>query len=156
MKTISPWQAVYLSFFSKDLYRSVVRDWKGIAFLYLMVLVVVSWLLISLKVYLVVDQAISGPVAAVVSELPSVSIKDGEMSISKKSPYEVKVHPSDGGAPFPVVVFDSSTDSVKGRENVPFIVTKHSFFVGGNTDSVQQYELKQLGDMDLDQAGYHS
>ncbi len=163
MKSYSGFHALYMCFFSKDLYRSVVRSWKGIAFLYLFLLIMTSWLLISLKVYFVMNEVMNGPVKKIIDRLPVVAIHDGELKIDKQSPYRLTLNASDSMDPnvrstnreVPIAVFDDTTDDVKGDENVPFVVTKHNLFVQSNKEGqAQQFELKQFGDIKYTKESY--
>lgn len=154
MKTYTGWQAVYLSLFSKDLYRDVARNWKGISFLYLFLLVTVSWLLISIRFYMVLDEVIKGPVAKVIEQLPAVTIKDGQFTMDKPSPYELKFQPNNAGSPMVLAVFDSRTDDIKGHEDAPFLVTKHYFLVQNKEGKAQQIEMKSFGDVEYTRASY--
>ncbi len=156
MKSYSGFHALYMCFFSKDLYRSVVRSWKGIAFLYLFLLIMTSWLLISLKVYFVMSEVMNGPVKKIIDRLPVVAIHDGELKIDKPSPYRLTLNASDSMDPnirtsnreVPIAVFDDTTDDVKGDDAVPFVVTKHNLFIQSAKDGkAQQFELKQFGDI---------
>jgi hypothetical protein len=44
MKHYGRLQAVYLSFFSGDLYRDVANNWTGIGLVYLLLLLAAAWL----------------------------------------------------------------------------------------------------------------
>ncbi len=155
MKKYSGLHALYMSFFSKDLYRDVVHGWKGIAFLYLFLLIMSSWFLISLKVYMVMNDAINGPVKKILDKLPAVTIHDGELKIDKPSPYVLSLNSNDTMDPnlrkqnleLPIAVFDATTDDVKGHEEVPFLITKHNFLIQSKDGKAQQIELKQFGEV---------
>jgi hypothetical protein len=152
-----------MCFFSKDLYRSVVRNWKGIAFLYLFLLIMTSWLLISVKVYFVMSDVMNGPVKKLIDRLPVVEIQDGEFKMNKQSPYRLNLNSSDSMDPavrqtnreVPVAVFDATTDDVKGEETIPFVVTKHYLYVqNGRDPQAQQFELKNFGDLKYSRETY--
>src|SRR2546426_3324312 len=44
-----------LSFFSRSLYRDVGRTWKGIGFLYLLLLLALSWVLVTIHLHRMVS-----------------------------------------------------------------------------------------------------
>ncbi|CAN5702430.1 hypothetical protein BH10CYA1_BH10CYA1_05550 [soil metagenome] len=163
MKSYSGFHALYMCFFSKDLYRSVVRNWKGIAFLYLFLLIMTSWFLISLKVYFVMSEVMNGPVKKIIDRLPVVAIHDGELKIDKQSPYRLTLNATDSmdanirsaNREVPIAIFDDTTDDVKGDDTVPFVVTKHNLFIQSAKDGkAQQFELKQFGDIKYSREAY--
>ncbi|HEY9731326.1 MAG TPA: DUF1189 family protein [Drouetiella sp.] len=155
MNSYSGLQALYMCFFSKDLYRSVVKTWKGIAFLYLFLLIMTSWLLISVKVYFVMSDVMNGPVKKLIDRLPAIEIQDGEFKMDKPSPYRLNLNSTDSMDPavhqtnreVPVAIFDATTDDVKTNETFPFVVTKHFLYIQNGTDSkAQEFELKTFGE----------
>lgn len=156
-------QALYMCFFSKDLYRSVARKWKGIAFLYLFLLVMTTWSLVALKMFADFNAVIKGPVEKIIVKLPNLAIKDGELQLDKPSPYVLSLPKSESAkltdiksgestpGEFTLVSFDATTDDIKGEENIPFLMTKHYFYVQSKDQPAQQYALKSFGDMQLSQ-----
>ena len=163
MNSYSGLHALYMCFFSKDLYRSVVRTWKGIAFLYLFLLIMTSWLLISVKVYFVMSEVMNGPVKKLIERLPVVEIKDGEFKMDKTSPYRLNLNSTDSMDPavrqtnreVPIAVFDATTDDVKGDETIPFVVTKHFLYIqNGKDPKAQEFELKTFGDVNYTRESY--
>lgn len=163
MNSYSGLHALYMCFFSKDLYRSVVRTWKGIAFLYLFLLIMTSWLLISVKVYFVMSEVMNGPVRKLIDRLPVVEIRDGEFKMDKPSPYRLNLNSADSMDPavrntnkeVPIAVFDATTDDVKGDESVPFVITKHFLYIqNGKDPKAQEFELKSFGDLNYSRESY--
>lgn len=86
-------EAIYLSFFSKKLYRDVASTWGGKAFLYALMITAISW---TISVY-GIQQKISAWYAhssgALVEQLPIITIKGGKVSTPENKPYIV-VEPS--------------------------------------------------------------
>jgi hypothetical protein len=160
MNTYSGFQALYMCFFSKDFYRNVVRNWKGIAFLYLFLLIMTSWLLISIKVYFVMNEVINGPVRKIIDRLPVVAIHEGNLKIDQPSPYlltlnlALDTHVKTPAGELPIAVFDDTTDDVKGEDNVPFLVTKHNLFIQSKDGKAQQFDLKQFGEVKYSKENY--
>jgi hypothetical protein len=147
------WQAIYLSFFSKELYRQVVTNWRGLAFQYMVLLVLVSWLIVATGLFLAVDGAMRGPLGEIISKLPAITIKDGTMTIDKPSPYVVEIKVKD--QTLPVAVFDATTDEPKADSQAAFLFGKHNFFLGSGGQA-SQFEWKQYEGTNLNQASYKS
>ena len=91
MKKYSGWQAVYMSFFSGDIYRDVARNWRGVGYLYLLCLVAGTWAVIAFAGQLIVNTGLDKYVQPVVSKWPTVTVKNGKLSIDKPTPYIIPV-----------------------------------------------------------------
>lgn len=91
MSQYNIFEAIYLSFFSKKLYRDVASTWGGKAYLYALMIVSLSWIF---SVY-VMQEKISFWYArssnALVDQLPIVSVKAGKISTPENRPYVVVV-----------------------------------------------------------------
>jgi hypothetical protein len=106
-------KAIYLSFFSKDLYRNVLQNWKGLGLKYLLMLSFFAALIMSANLLRVLnsfdteemaDEVTSrlfekpdltfeqnlNRVLDVASQVPSLMVKNSELSISEKEPYFIK------------------------------------------------------------------
>jgi len=153
MQTYPPWQAIYLSFFSKDLYQQVATKWKGFAFQYLVGMIFIAWLIIAGGLYLIIDTQLHGPLGDIINKLPAIKVKDGTMIIDKPSPYLVEL--KQGSTSVPVAVFDVTTDEPKPDTQAPFLLCKHSFFLGSGAQA-SQFEWKQFEGIDYNQSTYKS
>lgn len=87
-----PWNALWRSFQSKALYRSVAGEWKGFAYVYLAIVLIFSWALVGLKVQFIVRDHIDQALIPVVDDLPSVS--SAEKSDGSKVGDDGKKHSS--------------------------------------------------------------
>lgn len=151
MKNYAPWQAPLLSFFSADLYRSVVSNWRGVAYGYFFLLTAFLWLLLSLRFGVWFAQSLNSMVMPTIAKFPTMTLKDGELSLNKKSPYVVKT--PDGKRT--VCVFDTS-DGPKNYPDAAFLVTKHNLIMQSmtsTTHSAKEYSFESYpnGEMDGNQ-----
>ena len=81
----------FLSLFSAELYRDVARNWRGIGVLYLLLVMFVTWVPVLIKGHAALRGAMQDPqLAAIIDELPSVTIKNGVVSIKEPEPYIVR------------------------------------------------------------------
>lgn len=103
MKHFAGWQAVLLSFFSPELYRDVVQNWRGVAFLYLFALMAVIMALQAVRLQYQTNRFVEQYATQSIRQFPKVKIESGELSIDKPSPQYVK--DSSGK---PIIVFDIS------------------------------------------------
>ncbi|HEY2584475.1 MAG TPA: DUF1189 domain-containing protein [Tepidisphaeraceae bacterium] len=79
--------ALVLSFFSPDLYRDVARRWRGIGFLYLVLLLAVSWLPVAAKIQVSFTRFVQHDAARVLAGFPAITINNGVVSIDRPEPY---------------------------------------------------------------------
>jgi len=100
-KRYSMLQALYLSFFSRDLYRDVRENWKGMGFLYLLLLLAVTWVPIIYKMQGELSEVIRQEVPKYLEQMPKIMIAGGRVSIDRPVPYTI-LEP-DGRTPFMVI-----------------------------------------------------
>jgi hypothetical protein len=82
--------AFWMSFFSRDFYRDVGRQWKGIGFVYLMLLLAILWVPTTLKFHNSAHDFLTYKLPPVVAEIPTLTMKDGQLSIDTPMPYKIK------------------------------------------------------------------
>ncbi len=101
MKRYSMLQALYLSFLSRNLYRDVGTRWKGTGFLYLLLLLAVTWLPVIYKMHGDLSEEIRQEVPKYLEQMPEITITDGRVSIDRPVPHTI-LEP-DGRTPFMVI-----------------------------------------------------
>lgn len=93
-----------LAFFSKELYRDVALRWKGTAFGYLFLLLVVCWVPGIIGIHGEVAEFVDNEAPKLVSQIPVVTIADGQASIDEPQPYYI-LDPESGDV---LVVIDTT------------------------------------------------
>ena len=74
MNTISGWQALYMSFYSGDLYREVVKNWRGVGYLYLACVIAGSWFIMSIAAQVIINNALNKYLEPYIAKCPTVTI----------------------------------------------------------------------------------
>ena len=124
MKRFGPLQALYLSFFSADLYRDVARRWKGIGLLYLLLLLGLTWLPTAVRVFNGLQTFSAEKGAAIAKQMPRVTIANGEMRAEPPGRHELK-DPVTGEV---FLVIDDTIDEVPAYAgNDMMMVTRKEF-----------------------------
>ncbi len=90
MQQYGIFKAIVLSFFSGDLYRDVAQNWGGKAFLYLLVLLAITWIPACFVAQKGTTVAYDKFSASVVNQVPVLDIKEGKISTPENRPYVVK------------------------------------------------------------------
>ena len=111
MKRFGPLQALYLSFFSRDLYRDVAKHWKGIGILYLLFLLAITWLPSGFRVFNGLKTFSQDKGAALAQQMPRITIGNGEMRAEPPGRHELK-DPTTGEV---FAVVDDSIDEVPAQ-----------------------------------------
>lgn len=80
-------QAIVMSFYSKKLYRDVAINWGGKAFLYLALLMTLSWLVFTAQTQILLNTLYAKNSGLYVAQIPVLTIKDGKLSTPENRPY---------------------------------------------------------------------
>lgn len=123
MKRFSRVSAFWASFYSHDLYRDVVRNWKGIGVLYLLLLLAICWLPSAAGWYVGLSEFGRREGQTLVQEMPSIQIQGGVMTADPPGRHEILLG-SDGNEL--LVVIDDSIDTIPSDMSEDALVfTRH-------------------------------
>jgi uncharacterized membrane protein YagU involved in acid resistance len=137
-----------MSFFSADFYRDVGRHWRGIAFLYLLLLLAVSWIPVMFKIQAKVNEFIFTQSPKIIKQIPKIKISKGEAIVSADMPYIIK--DPDTGAPFIIIDTTGKTENL-GNTNAQGLLTKTKFIIKRNELETRTFDLSDVGDLTIDQ-----
>jgi hypothetical protein len=137
-----------MSFFSADFYRDVGRHWRGIAFLYLLLLLAVSWIPVMFKIQAKINEFIFTQSPKIIKQIPEIKISKGEAIVSADMPYIIK--DPDTGAPFIVIDTTGKTENL-GSTNALGLLTKTKFIIKRNELETRTFDLSDVGDLTIDQ-----
>ncbi|TKJ38924.1 MAG: hypothetical protein CEE38_04300 [Planctomycetes bacterium B3_Pla] len=82
-KTYSIFHIPVFSFFSKELYRDVGMHWKGVNFLYLLLLLAICLLPTTIKMYIGFANFANNEAPAIIEQIPEITINNGKVSINE-------------------------------------------------------------------------
>ncbi len=95
MRRYSIFHVPALSFFSKELYIDVGQNWKGVNFLYLLLLLAVCLIPRTINLHRGISNFVNNEAPAIVNQVPEITITDGQVSIKETQPYYIKDPDSD-------------------------------------------------------------
>lgn len=144
MKEYSTINAIYLSFYSKDLYRDVGRHWRKTAFLYLFLLLAVSWIPIMFKMQSRVAGFIDNEAPKLIQQVPEVRIENGTVTTDVETPYVIK-NP-DTWAPIIIIDTTGKTNSIEGTDAL-VLITKNRVIMKRNDFETRSIDLSQFDDI---------
>ena len=149
MKKYSLLHAPFLSFFSKDLYKDVGQNWKGIAALYLLLLLAFCWIFVSWTFHSKVSQSIANEAPPFIEQIPEITIKDGNVSINEPEPYFISVPETKE-----VIAIIDTTGQYDSLDNTEayLLLTKNTLIVRNSETETRVYDLSKIDNFFLDQA----
>jgi len=139
---------LWMSFFSKDLYRDVGLHWRGVTFAYLLVLLAASWLPAMIRFDSGVRRFVRDDAPAIVKQIPRITIRDGRASTDVQQPHCI-VDPEDDQC---VAIIDTlgTTTSLEGTD-ARMLLTARRLIYARNDAETRVYSLHQIEDLTIDQ-----
>ena len=136
-----------MSFFSMDFYRDVGLNWKGVGFGYLLLLLAVFWLPSMIRIQWKASDFIEYEAPDVVSQVPAITIADGEVSIDEPQPYYITMPDSNKA----VAIIDTTGSIISLEDpNVFCLLTKTDFIMRGSGFETRSFDLSQIETFELD------
>ncbi|MCC7259790.1 MAG: DUF1189 family protein, partial [Alphaproteobacteria bacterium] len=78
---------LYLSFYSKPLYRYVAREWEGFPFGYLLLLALIALVPTTFLTTAALTRYLEKDGAYIIEQIPAIQITQGKVSIDAPQPY---------------------------------------------------------------------
>ncbi len=138
MTQFNVFQALYMSFYSRRLYRDVASNWGGQSFGYLLLLLAFAWVVFTYQIQQVISRGYSQVSSEVVTQIPVITIKDGKLSTPENRPYFIKLSNSAS----PIVVIDTSGQySAIDQIDTDLLVTSTKVFSKPNPNQQRIYDI---------------
>jgi hypothetical protein len=137
---------LYMSFFSKSLYRDVAKNWRGLCLLYLLSLL--SLCLIPQVMALQTDLTnyLNTTAPRIVRQFPTITVKNGEASINEPQPYFIRDEKT--GEPLMIIDTTGGISTLKGT-TASILVTRKSIIVRKNANEMRPFDLSDVGNLTL-------
>ncbi len=90
MKRYSTVHPLYMSFYSKPLYRDVAQNWGKLSFLYLFLLLSVCIIPSMFKFHSEVSEYLDRKAPKIIKQFPVITISKGQVSVDAEMPYVIK------------------------------------------------------------------
>jgi len=142
----STFQALYLSFFSRELYQDIARNWKGLCLPYLLFILVIFWIPEIMNMHRTISDFIADEGPNYVEQIPVITIAKGEVSIKEEMPYTI--YDKKNKTPFAIIDTTGKTTSL---DNSPahVLVTKNMLVARKDEKEVRSLPLTDLGDVTI-------
>lgn len=148
MRKYSTINTLYLSFFSKSLYRDVGVNWKGISFVYLLLLLVLISIPLMFQLQSGLNTFIDNKVPELVKQVPEIKITDGIVTTDVNMPYTIN-DPETGK---PLIVIDT-TGKINSLEDAKAqaLLTKNKLFIKKSKIETRTIELTSIESFTINQ-----
>lgn len=147
MRRYSTIHALYMSFFSKEFYRDVGGNWRGISFLYLFLILALSWIPMMFKLQAGLNDFIVDEAPKIIKQVPKIRIIKGEVKTDAEMPYFIR---DTDGKPLIAIDTTGSMNSLDGAE-YKALLTKTKFIMKKSSIETRTFEISQLDDITIDQ-----
>ena len=141
MRRYSIFHVPVLSFFSKKLYIDVARNWKGINFSYLLLLLAICWIPTMIQMHVGLADFVNNEAPALVNQVPEITITDGRVSIEETQPYYIKDPDSD--EPLAIIDTTGQVESLEDSDAV-CLLTKTKIMWKKNEFETQTVDLSKV------------
>ena len=147
MKEYSIFHPLLFSFFSRSLYRDVAWNWKGLGFLYLLLLLSLAWIPATLTLHRSVGAIVDAFGPMILEQVPAITITDGEVSSPVPQPHVIQFP----GTGKPLIIIDTTGQitSLDGQE-ASVLITKHQVAVRQNERETRIHDLSAVKSFTLD------
>ena len=147
MKRFSIIHIPLLSFFSKELYRDVGLNWKGVGFGYLLLLLAICSVPRMFKLQMALTDFINKEAPPLIEQVPKITITKGEVSVDEPQPYYIRDPDSND-----VLVIIDTTGTTQSLDNTDalVLVTKTKLIHRQSEVESRAYDLSQVEKFVLD------
>lgn len=147
MQQYNVFQAIYMSFYSKNLYRDVAENWGGKTFLYLLLVLALSWVVLTIQLQVGINHGYNKYSDRVTEQVPVLTIKDGELSTPENRPYII-TNPENQEK---IAIIDASGQyTTLDQAKTPLLVTKTAVLMQSDPNEIKTYQISKTLTMQLD------
>ncbi len=131
MKQYNYLQAIFMSFYSRRLYRDVVTNWGASVVLYLFFILAISWFITSLSMQPKITSSFTQFANTLAPQIPEIDIKNGIVKTPENKPYVMQ----DLDTKEVIAIIDTSGKyaNLQGSK-AKILVTKNVIFYRDNED----------------------
>jgi len=147
MKRYSIFHPLWLSFYSKDLYADVGRNWKGLGLTYLLLLLALCWIPSTVKLHLG-GATFQKEAEFFIAQVPPMTIKNGELSTEVPTPHFIR---DEKGETIAIIDLTGEFTSLDDS-GAKMLVTKRKALVQRGKAETRVYDLSGIRSFSLDQA----
>lgn len=139
MRRFSLLHPLWMAFYDGAIYEDVARFWRNRVFLYLLLLLALTWIPITIQTQNQVDEWVSREAPFYIDQVPDLSLSGGELSTSSSTPTLLRDRE---GTVLAVIDPTGRYTSLDDTE-APVLVTRTQIFIRGEGDQVDVSALPE-------------
>jgi len=145
MRRYSAFHPFWMSFFSRQLYLDVMRHWKGISFLYILLLTVIVMIPAVLQIHRGVNEAMSG-LPSVLRQIPEIRIVGGVASTPETRPYFIRDEKT--GTAAAIIDMSGRYQSLQGTD-ANILMTRTKIILKKSEYEIREYSFSTINDLTI-------
>lgn len=132
---------LWMSFYSKPFYHDVARRWTGTGFLFLFLLLALTWIPVLMQAQMGLISFVDNESPKVVDQLPPITFSQGVVSVDAEQPYTI-TNPDDGN---PLFILDTTGEvtSLDETEAV-LLLTEDKVIVKKRAGRTETHDLSRF------------
>lgn len=147
MKEYNIFQAIWMSFYSKKLYQDVATHWGGKAFLYMLVLLALCWVVLTIQMQHSLNSLYRAQGDKLAAQMPVLTIKDGVISTPENHPYVI-TNPDTNEK---LAVIDTTGQYTTTQQaNTRLLVTQNTIIMQTDPNETKTYQLSKTVNARID------
>ena len=137
------------AFYSRELYAEAARKWKGAGFLYLFFLLALAWIPSIVEMHLSFSNFMLEQFPEFVSQVPKITIEDGEVSTDVPTPHEIRNPETD--ELIAVIDLTGEIPSLDETEAKVLLTKTHLYLQQNTRPETRVYDLREVKEFTLTQ-----
>ncbi len=143
-------QAIWLSFYSAPMYRSISQSWRARSAVYLFLVLVLCWTPGFVMMHKTITLAFDSFRARILTQIPSLTIEKGQLRTPEDKPYILDW--SEAGTHLRVVIDTTGRYKTLEEAEAVVLITAKQAFVRRSLREVRTYEFSSVKDAVYDRA----
>lgn len=139
--------APFYAFFARAFYRDVGIHWRGMAYAYLLLLLAVSWIPLSVDVYVQWSGFLADDAPAITRQIPSITIENGRLYADVDQPYFIRT--TDPDEVFAIIDTTGQIDSLD-EGTARLLLTDSQIIIKKTDTETRVYDLSGVQEFYLD------
>jgi len=116
-------QAFYLAFSSRAFYADVATHWRGVAFVHLLLVLLISTVVYMMHFNTLITFLLAEEAPPIIAQIPEIHIQNGKVRVNVEEPYYI--HQPDSGKLFAVIDTTGEITSLKQTDAVVLLTGTH-------------------------------
>lgn len=143
------WQPCYLAFSSRTFYADVAAHWRGLAFVHLLLVLLLSTGVYMMHFHALVTFLIAEEAPPIIAQIPEIRIQNGNVQVDVEEPYYI--HQPDSGKLFAVIDTTGEITSLKQTDAV-LLLTGSRLAARLSANDHRVLDLSQIKSLQINQA----